>query len=170
MTEYIKLVKKLESDLQETGKILTSFQGNSALECSYVRAVFATLEGIFFAFKQEVIESKDFKNLFDLPTQAEIKEQKYDQKTNTITTEKQFLSFKDAVKKSSKALAKVRGIDPDILPFNGSEWENLLIANSIRDKITHPKSVDDSILGNEKLKVIVKAKVWLKDKVFVLLV
>ena len=169
MSEYIKLVGKLELDLKETTRILLCDQGNSALECSYVRAVFATLDGIFFAFRQEVIESKDFKILFKLSEQAKIRELKFDEKTQSITHERNFLSFKDTVKISCCALAKVKKRDPEILPFQGPEWQNLIEANSIRDRITHPKSVNDLILGQKGMYIVVKAKVWLKDKVFTLL-
>jgi hypothetical protein len=93
MSNYKKLVERLELDLNETGKLLRLNQGNLSLECNFVRSFFATLEGILFAFRQEVIESKDFKTLFDLPTQAKIKEFEYDKETKSLKSKKKLFKF-----------------------------------------------------------------------------
>lgn len=166
MTEYIKLVNRLEDDLEKVAEILLKNQGDYALECAYVRTLFSSLEGILFAFRQEVIESSNFKTLFGVPEQAKILERGYHQPSNTIKKEVKRLNFKKAVKCSCRSLAKVRGIDPDGLPFNCQEWVNVIEANKIRDKITHPKVVADLELGNDKLEIVVRAKIWLKSDVF----
>jgi hypothetical protein len=166
MSEYINLTKRLEADLEEVGALLLMNQGNSALECAYIRTMFSTLEGILYAFRLEVIESNEFEQLFDLPSQAKLLEKKFDANKQCITSDGKFLSFKQAVKTSSRSLAKVRGKNPDDFPFNCSGWDNVLDANKIRDRITHPKKVDDLIIGNDGLGIIVKAKVWLKNELF----
>ncbi|WP_290517279.1 hypothetical protein [Alcanivorax sp.] len=166
MSEYVKLVRRLESDLEEVGDLLLKNKGNEALECSYIRALFSTLEGILFAFRIEVVESDKFKLIFDLPSQAKILEKKLDPNNYCITKKTRYLTFKQAVKYSCRSLARVKGKNPDDLPFKGPDWSNVLEANKIRDRITHPKSVDDLVIGNDGLEVVMKAKAWLREEVF----
>ena len=170
MSEYVELVRQLESDLEEVGGLLLKNQGNEALERSYIRAMFSTLEGILYAFRLEVIESKEFEKIFDLPGQAKILEKKFDKNNYCITNKPRYLTFKQAVKCSCRSLAIIKGKDPYDLPFIGPEWDNVLDANKVRDKITHPKSIEDLVIGNDGLVVVMKAKASLRKEIFLKLV
>ena len=165
LTDYINLVKKLDSDLEELGKFLSENQGNSALESAYIRTFFSTVEGFLFAFRQEALAHENFEELFDLAEQAKLKEVKFDRIRQTLTKKPKFLGFKETLKFSCKSIAKARGVNPKSLGFQGVEWDNFLAANKIRDQITHPKTLDDLQIGNNKLEIVIRAKVWLKNEV-----
>ncbi|TVP16241.1 hypothetical protein AYI87_02130 [Shewanella sp. KCT] len=165
LTDYINLVEKLDADLEELGKFLFENRGNSALESAYIRTFFSTVEGFLFAFRQEVLARENFEELFDLAEQAKLKEVKFDRIRQTLTKKPQFLGFKETLKFSCKSIAKARGVNPKSLGFQGVEWDNFLAANKIRDQITHPKTLDDLQIGNDKLEIVIRAKVWLKNEV-----
>jgi len=165
MSDYIKLVQKLDSDLEVVGKLLLENQGNSALENAYVRTFFSTVEGFMYAFRQEAMASKDFEVIFDLAEQAKLKERKFDKIRQVIKKDKNNLKFKESVKFSCKCLAKSRGVEPKDLGFFGVGWDNFLAANSVRDQLTHPKKIEDLTLDVKTLESVVKAKVWFKEQV-----
>ncbi|WP_039985573.1 hypothetical protein [Vibrio owensii] len=165
MTNFIQLAQKLDSDLEEVGSLLIKHQGNSALENAYVRTFFSTVEGIMYAFRQEAMANKDYTEIFDLAEQAKLQGRKFDQTRQVILAKNSRLSFKEYVKFSCRCLAKSRGEDPKELGFIGVDWDNFLSANNIRDQLTHPKSIDDLYLGAEKLEVVLRAKLWLKEQV-----
>ncbi|MCA3940846.1 hypothetical protein JKP09_21475 [Vibrio vulnificus] len=165
MTDYIKLIEKLDSDLESVGKLLLHNQRNSALENAYVRTFFSTVEGFMYAFRQEAIASKDFEKIFDLAEQAKLKERQFDKLRQVIKKESNHLRFKESVKFSCKCLAKARGVEPKDLGFIGVGWDNFLAANDIRDQLTHPKQIEDLTLDVQTFEKIIKAKVWFKEQV-----
>ena len=170
MTNFVQLAQKLDSDLEEVGSLLIKHQGNSALENAYVRTFFSTVEGVMYAFRQEAMTNKDYTAIFDLAEQAKLQGRKFDQTKQVILKKSHRLSFKEYVKFSCRCLAKSRGVDPKDLGFFGVDWDNFLAANNIRDQLTHPKSVEDLYLGTEKLEVVLRAKLWFKEQVLLLLV
>ncbi|MGI3060634.1 hypothetical protein [Vibrio alginolyticus] len=165
MTDYTELVKKLDADLEEVGKLLLDKQRNSALENAYIRTFFSTVDGFMYAFRQEAMANKDFEKLFDLAEQAKLKERKFDKLRQVIRKEPNHLRFKESVKFSCKCLAKSRGIDHKTLSFFGVGWDNFLEANEIRDQLTHPKRIEDLTLDVKSFEVVIKAKAWFKEQV-----
>ena len=128
------------------------------LRRSYVRAVFALIEGSTFAAKQFALDG--LPDQFTTAEQALLREEEYsldDQGRARTRTAR--LACRANIRLGFAALAK--SCDVDHVPkFGGQGWENLCTAITIRDRLMHPKKIHDLDVTDEDMAVVVSAFQW----------
>lgn len=164
MEDLWKLIDILEDDIKVTAKFMVENQRTGALERSYVRAMFASLEGILFVFRKEMISSSDFDKIFSKKDRAFILERKYDKKNDVVKSEVMFPTLKESIKKNIKYYSKHRNIKDYRFPETKG-WQDMLQSIKLRDALTHPKDITDLKLSNSKIEMVLRAKIWFKDEV-----
>ncbi len=136
---------------------------------SFVRAVFAAIEGFVSVMKADVIE-KSYAGRFTL-TRAEravLLEETYD-----VTDSGQarlrpfFVPTSKNVRFVFSVFARVHGVSagPD---YSGEGWRSLRKALEVRNRITHPKASPDLFVSNSDIKLTEQAYEWFLDATFAL--
>ncbi|MBI1178716.1 hypothetical protein GC207_14885 [bacterium] len=150
------------SDWTETNRILLADVEQAARNAdktgdafdtrSYVRAVFAAIEGDLFGMKRVIIERwKETQH----PFKGDDLEQLLERPVILANTPQKsgFLPFHKNLKFVFKCFAEVHGSNFQ-LKFNHADWQALLDAVEVRNRLAHPKRLED-------LTVTEKEQVWI---------
>lgn len=129
----------------------------------YIRSVFSYVEGSIWVFKQvcfKVKPSGNAKRKMSISEFAVLNEESYELKRNgDIKVVTKNLNLLDNIKFTFKMLNKLFGGELDI--GTGTEsWANLIKAKNIRNRITHPKKVEDLTITDEEIKVCEDVCSW----------
>jgi hypothetical protein len=128
----------------------------------YVRSVFATIEAWIYAIKQMALRwHPDPK----CPTISEAERafaQEHEYRltvSGDVETRRAKISLEANLRFGFKLLGKA-GYVPSELDVSGPEWQSFKRAIKIRDRITHPKSVDDLNISDEDYKDVSAGFGW----------
>ncbi len=139
----IDLYKELMNDVYLILEILEKDKDSQCLRRSLVKAIFSFIECspyvIKFKIRKDLILEKIDKEL----NPKELNLLFEDDKEKENKTIKYRITFLENFKMTYKLAKKVWNIDTFDLKTNGNEYQNLLKAISIRDRLTHPKRYDD---------------------------
>ncbi|EHH2479586.1 hypothetical protein C9I98_17935 [Photobacterium sanctipauli] len=165
MNNPFELAVILDEDISAVAKAMEeSKPRSSALDRSYVRTVFSALEGVLFALRQEIIQADNFGTEFMPKERAFILEKKYNQRTNTVTKHTFRPSIRESICTNTGYYARSKGLKDFRFPET-SGWDDMKKAITIRNRITHPKSIEQITITNEELEVILRAKKWFTTEV-----
>lgn len=128
---------------------------------AFVHFLFACIEGHTFIKKQfaRVIYEKIGIGNFSERQIAWLKEETYEQK---------FPRFEDNFKFAFQAMPAVVGIKFDLHLDRDPGWHSFRIALMVRNRITHPKRIQNMIVSDEEILHAVKALSWFMEKTEVL--
>jgi hypothetical protein len=131
--------------------------GDAYSRRSYVRAVFAAVEGITHGMKRVVLHvCKHWPCRLDANEVERLMDTEIDQRGKS---RKRFLSFRDNITFVFRMFAKVHGFDCEA-DFRCKGWSALLEAAEIRNRVTHPKCSRDLDLSDDDLAKIREAAEW----------
>ena len=123
---------------------------------SYVRAVFALVEGLNYARLYIAKESAhllpDARAKADVAAQSEKRKAKEDDAGGVPSSTR--VSF--------AAFAAAHGVENPLVA-TGSEWDAFLAAIAVRNRITHPLSSADCAVSDEDVALVRKAHHWYQD-------
>jgi hypothetical protein len=128
---------------------------------SYVRTVFALIEGETYLRKQYALMMHDLGMIrLSDPEVALLREEQY--KLNNKgepSTQQLFLRLAENLRYSFRIDAKVHGREYKF-ETQGHEWESFLKAIAIRHRITHPKQFEDFEISDTDLSIVHTVLKW----------
>ena len=129
---------------------------------SYVRAVFALIEGMTFAMKQFTLAAHEQRDdsTFSPKELARLQgKQNYRDCKGIVQKVRRSDGIADDLKFAFKTFAQARG-STYTLKTSGREWQLFKEAIKLRNRITHPKAGDDLTICDEEMKKIQKVAAW----------
>jgi len=158
--EVTKLVTTLSGDLVYSGEEIALQRHRR----SYVRGVFALIEGTVFGLKSIVLESLDvFGANLDPGERALLNEQSYLLRDDgTVRAVQQFIKIADNLRFTLGLGTKAFGV-PIQSDYSGEGWAGLKAGVLVRNRLLHPKHSSDLDVGDDELATIAKAIEWFKQ-------
>ena len=152
----------LVEDSEWAEKILDK-EDNQFTRRAYIRSLFSMIEGSIWVFKQTLlhtgIHEGHLKNL-SIAEYALLSEITYDLKSNGRPKEQtKYLKLPENIRFTFDAIGKYFKIDFD-LGVDNSGWNNFLEAQKIRNRITHPKSLESFTISDDELEICKNTNSW----------
>lgn len=168
LDELRKLFGILSDDMLECLKL--TGRSPEFIRRMYTRSVFALVEGTLFRMKQTVIEAS---NLYGIKLSKQeaalLSEESFELNDKGEPISKtQYVQLPKNLKFAFGSMAKVFDAEYD-LKINDNGWATFLAAIRIRNRITHPKQVQDIVISDKEMDVLGKATLWFADSVLILL-
>ena len=155
----LKLIEVLASDADACDAEVER-TGSGLAKRNFVRALFAWIEAISYLMRQHVYDElrKQPLTLESMPTLLAASETAYqvDDKGEVIET-KAMTRTSNNLLFSLKSFAEVVGLSLRI-DKGGGNWQAYSQALKIRDRITHPKGIDDTELTDAEMEAVGEAK------------
>jgi hypothetical protein len=130
----------------------------------YIRAVFASIEGMVFEFKRVVLTAHeaDAAKL----TRAELavlREETYDlADTGDAVARTRYFPLPPTLRFAFRTFARLLGSNYHP-PVDGAGWQAFREALEIRNRITHPRSLEDGQVSDQDLTVVGRAYQWYEE-------
>jgi hypothetical protein len=145
--EFQDLFGTLIADVEDLSRF--AHGGSLHASRSYVRAVFALIEGITYAMKQ--VAASPFLMPLDAAERALLNEESYAlDPSGKPQTRSAYLQLLPNVRFAFAAMAKCHGAD-FIVDVSGSGWQSLQRAIQVRHRLMHPKAATDLELDQREL-------------------
>lgn len=160
-----KVVVPLANDVVESYKAL-NVEGEDHLKRSFVRKVFAFIEGSTFAIKNLLIQQSRFKKI--VLSEEEMLLLK--ERTASLNTDGDSIETKLHLKTipNIKFMFKKANILMEINPpisLDSDGWQSTQRDKSVRDRLTHPKTEEDIRLSGTELEDCKKSFQWFLEQV-----
>ncbi len=128
---------------------------------AFVRTLFALIEGTVFFLKQTTFSTASSgarrlradEGLLLLDSTVELSSGGRPQ------LKTKFIRVEDNLRFAVRMLNKVYDLDLD-LKVGSKQWENFKSAIEVRNRITHPKSIEDFAIDNEDLQIMRDLRSW----------
>lgn len=125
-----------------------------------VRAHFAAVEGLSFQLRQVTIATLQGTSLLTPIELALLKEETYSiNEAGRPRASEKFLKFPESFLFSMRCYAKNHGAEFDV-DTGGAGWQAMREANAVRNRVTHPKSLESLTLTEGDLTALVNAAEW----------
>jgi hypothetical protein len=152
------LFNLLKNDSANAKNELMADPGNQYLKRTMVRTTFAMIEGLLNIINQELIDIS--KNGF-----LELSSEELENLTEEIQTKKgerrpKFMSLNKKVPFSFGLFARKVGNIEYTIDIRSDGWRTFESAILIRNKLMHPRAVEDMILNQEHMGIILDANLW----------
>jgi hypothetical protein len=136
----------------------------------YVRTVFALIEGLTFQMKQIVLKMHDELNLgYPTAELALLKEEAYElNDKGEAYVQSKFLQLPKNVRFAFKVFARTFEVDYQ-LDVGSDVWASFKDAIEIRNRLTHPKLVNDLHVSDEQMVIVRRVEKWYAVSVHTLL-
>jgi len=160
------LLKVLLEDVHSAEKLLEQNDSQFARR-SYIRSIFAYVEGSVWLFKQLCLYAvRSVDEITVTNSEYSILEEKsYELKRNGEIQERiKFIRLPDNIRFTFKILNKFLLRDVDI-KAGTKEWEFFLIALNIRHRITHPKDATEYQVEDKEIELCMNVCTWFNDLV-----
>jgi len=159
--KLIAMEKVLTQDMLECGELVNGESKTDSAARSFVRAVFAMIEGSIFNLKQMALNlSAHGRGSFSKAELVMLEEVSYDldSKGGAITQTK-FMKLPANIRFAFDAAARGFGVTYK-LEVGSSGWANFRESIDIRNRITHPKKIDDLELSDTEVQKVVDTGTW----------
>lgn len=125
-----------------------------------VRAVFAAIDGIVWAFRETVVDAARDTYGLTIEEQAVLSETTYSvSKSGQISTQAKFVPQRAMIKLVARIAFRISG--EAVVDFSEAEWSLHKSATDVRNRITHPKSATDLHLSDHDVGASLDAFFWL---------
>ncbi|WP_417590676.1 hypothetical protein [Owenweeksia hongkongensis] len=156
-------LEPLLNDAFEAEEYLSKNNSSQFARRIYIRSVFSYLEGSIWVFKQVCFKAKPSDNSrrkMSISEYAILNEESYELKGNgdiTVTTKN--FNLLDNIKFTFKMLNKLFGGELEI--GTGTEsWTKLIEAKNVRNRITHPKRIEDLTIEDSEIETCQEVCSW----------
>ena len=150
--QSIELFEVLSNDVIQCLKKLQT-EDSQFWRRVFVRAVIALIEGQNYQLKLITLEACKHKQVsFSNADLALLKDEK-------------FVSLKDNLKFSFKTFALAFDLDYKLAIGVGDRWKSFITAIEIRNRLTHPKTVDQVLVTDKDLEEVKKAHDWFAQSI-----
>lgn len=125
-----------------------------------VRAIFAGIEGNIWTYKEKIRKlAADIEAVDSLTLLAMDQKQYYISDNGGYSVKDTHISTKIMFRFACKVAEK---INPDLsIDFGNGGWEKLNKAYDVRDRITHPKTIQDLTISIQDIATVWSATIWL---------
>jgi hypothetical protein len=156
LEEFQGLFATLIADVEDLSKI--AHGGSSQASRSYVRAVFALIEGITYAMKQVAASSSAMSS--DAAERALLNEESYAlDPSGKPQTRSAYLPLLSNIRFAFAAIVKCYDAQ-FVVDVSGNGWQSLQRALLVRHRLMHPKAADDLKLEQRELDDVGVAFRW----------
>lgn len=125
-----------------------------------IRTIFAGIEGNIWYYKERIKKLAGDLEILDSTTLLALdQKQCHIASDGSYSTKNAYISTKTMFRFVCK-IAKEINSDLDI-DFGNGGWEKLNKAYEIRDRITHPKTIDDLSISRQDIKIVWSGSLWL---------
>lgn len=155
--EFAKDVELAENDLD---KFDTPYHRRA-----FVRALFSMIEGSVYLLKQTTLSATVRSHLafHSAGEYALLAEQSYDlNNKGEINEQTKFLRLADNLRFMTKCLNKTFNCQID-LGVGSKDWVNFLTAIEIRNRITHPKNLNEFEVMQQDIETVKEVSYWIND-------
>lgn len=136
---------------------------NQATRRDLIRTTFAAIEGLVWIFREEIVDTaqstyglgNDEKSILQ-ERQLSVTEQ------GKISSQSRYLSLVTTIRFVARIASRINGIEH--FDFGEAEWDSFRKAIAVRNRITHPKSVDDLHVSKADVDQVTKALFWFLGK------
>ena len=152
-------------DAAEAEVYLDDNLGSQFARRTYIRSIFAAIEGTLWLLKTACLAGKSSKGVrvFNPAEFALLKEESYDLKSNgEVKVSSKFLKLPDNIKFVFKYINKRVTVATDI-GVGGKHWEEFLLALEVRNRITHPKNASAFTIKDEEIELCRRTSHWFND-------
>lgn len=131
------------------------------LRRSTIRTIGAAIEGIIFHLKKiSLTQAKSFPEIYSDLEIAALREETYFINDNGFVRTKPMMTpLKTSIKLIIKMIDK-KSNSLHKISFNSAGWDALLANVIIRNKITHPKTIEDLKISKEEIEQSIRAFNW----------
>jgi len=124
-----------------------------------VRASFAAIEGAVWNFREHIRAIALATSALSDAERTVLNEIAYSvDKTGRLSPQAKFLTLPAAIRLCARIGTRIA--PPTSIDFSGAGWQNFTAAIEIRNRITHPKSLDDLMLTDSDLRSCNDALHW----------
>ena len=165
--QYFELLLLLKTLLDDSISLLklTIDMGEQVLRRSYIRSSLAGVEGAVWVLKQMASISKEAEPPYTGEEQALLCDIAYILKDNGIIKEDAAkISLKTNIKFTFRMLSRLRSCGFE-LDLGGNGWPKLQAAIKLRDRITHPKTLDNLDISENELVESSEGIRWFFDNI-----
>lgn len=164
--ETEKMIMKMNDDITKIIELERKESKSEEFRRMAVRTIFSDIEGICFLMKVNALLLGQIKNIdFRREEIALINEESYYLANNgKVKTGRAYLDSKSNFRFVFKILARAKKSDFE-LDVSGIEWNNYQEAIKIRNRITHPKKLEDLIISEEDYEKAFKVYGWFRDSI-----
>ncbi len=164
--ETEKMIMKMNDDITKIIELERKESKSEEFRRMAVRTIFSDIEGICFLMKVNALLLGQIKNIdFRREEIALINEESYYLANNgKVKTGRAYLDSKSNFRFAFKILARAKKSDFE-LDVSGTEWNNYQEALRIRNRITHPKKLEDMIISEEDYEKAFKVYGWFRDSI-----
>lgn len=144
------------SDPRVWGEFIRGKYDQQTIRRMYIRLFISQVEGIIATMKSEALEWPSL----SLGEQVSLNEASYDVADNGAVVQRpNFPKFLNNVRFAFQIYAKSQDItcDPD---YGGQGWEHFREAVNIRNRLTHPKRVQDMTISDTEMSAVDAAHNW----------
>jgi hypothetical protein len=154
----VALVSDVQASLRRQ-----SVLDNQGTRRDVTRTTFAAIEGLVWGFREEIIDAAVSTYGLEEAEKAVLSETTFSLSDNGKISEKPTFNSLVATLRLCSRIAHRINSKVDI-EFSDKEWNYLLEAKKIRNRVTHPKSLDDLHLSQVDVLRTVEAFHWLFEK------
>jgi hypothetical protein len=160
LNELRDLYEILISDVRECTDVIQK-QDTQFARRTFVRSVFAFVEGVVFRLKQMALEaSSELQVSLSIPEVAVLSEETYELNDKGEPSAKSnYPQLPRNTKFAFKIVAYVFSINYK-LKIDDSGWASFLEAIKIRNRLMHPKTIQETSISDEDLEIVGKALMW----------
>lgn len=151
----------LTQDVVTCAKLTEGEDKTESAARSFVRSVFAMIEGCVFNLKQSALTlSKHGRGAFTQAELAMLEEVSYDLTDKGETKQQpKFIRLPQNVKFAFTCAARAFQVEFTLV-VDDTGWSTFKQAQVIRNRITHPKSTNDLKLSDEEIQTVADAGTW----------
>jgi hypothetical protein len=165
-SEVEDTIYRLLLDLKVCSGELAKDDENQFWRRTFIRTLFATIEGINYQFKRLALCVADCSALkLDTATETLLKEESYELKNNgQVKTSKAKLRTADNLLFSWNIVGVVCEVTNKV-DQSGDDWQNFIESIKIRDRITHPKHLEDLNISDSNSETIFRTYFWFESNI-----
>jgi hypothetical protein len=160
MDSLLSIVQPLHEDVVRCTTMLDE-EDSAFWRRALVRALFAELEGATHCMKQVAFISRFRSDAnFSIPDKIVLLEQAYElDEKGEAKAQSVKIKLTHNIRFAFKAFARAGCASYD-LKVDGVGWQSLKKGIKIRDRLTHPKKVEDLNVSDQELEIILEALSW----------
>lgn len=156
LDEFSEMLTVLKSDVDS---LQQSAKADQSARRSFVRAVFAMIEGLTYSLKQGALEKEETQPVFTTAELALLKEEFYDLNDNgEAAIRRSKLRTKPNTLFALQSFAKGHGAI--FVPNRDEGWSALIAAIKVRDRLMHPKKIIDLTVSDAEMETVKEASLW----------
>lgn len=135
-----------------------------------VRSIFAFIEAVVFGIKMFALDDPSSRKSLSRAEVMIAEEEEYqlDDAGNVVTRPAR-LRFLSNIRFAFKVFAKVSDADFN-LDVRGVGWQSLQRALKIRDRLMHPKKIEDLNVSDDEVREALQAWIWFENQVTLILI